>query len=115
MGAEQQAESSGKPARSFGLSHIGVAGGVVAAMVMLQPVKDFFYTREEGKSTEARLQKVEQALVDLSKELREGQDKNADRMVAAIAEQDRRMEQRFSGLETSLNRNIELLFKSQKR
>jgi len=102
-----------KPKGRHTLSYLGLAGGVASAMVMLQPVKDFFYTREEGRSVEHRMEKVENALIDMNKNFNESQSKNADRLMQALAEQDRRNDARFTSLENSLNRNIELLLRRE--
>ena len=109
--SEQSGDKGTKSVNKFNLAHLGIAGGVVSAMVMLQPVKDFFYTREEGNSVEMRVEKVEHAILALSTQMREQQEKSTDRMVNALAEQDRRLEARFSSLETSLNRTVELLLR----
>lgn len=102
-----------KPKQRHTLSYLGLAGGVVSAMVMLQPVKDFFYTREEGRSVEHRMAKVEDAVKDLGKELGDSQQRNSDKLMTALGEQDRKMDARFTSLENSINRNIELLLRRE--
>ncbi len=82
-------------------------------MVMLQPIKDWFYTREEGRSAELRIEKVERAIIDLSKEMRDSQRENTDRITSALADQERRAGERLLSLENSVNRNIELLLRQQ--
>lgn len=110
---DDSSDSSPKAARKLNLSHAGVAGGVMAAMVMLQPVKDFFYTREEGRAVEQRVSVTELAIKELGKEFRDGQAANAELLRQAMAEQNRNMDTKFNNLETSLTRTIELVMKQQ--
>lgn len=100
-------------ARRLGISHLGIAGGVVAAMLTIQPVKDFLYTREEGTAVENRVTRVEQTLTNLTEVVRTGQEKNLERVTDALRDQDLRMDSKLNNLETSLNRNIELLLRRE--
>lgn len=118
--ADAQPMESNSKVPKVQLSHIGLAGGLTAAILMLNPVKQFFYTREEGHATELRVEKTEAGVnelrVSLDKmraELQEQQNKNTDRILQGMSDRDQRVENRFNSLENSLNRNIEMLLRRE--
>lgn len=58
--------------KTVSLTHrqLGISGGVVAAMLILNPVKQWFFTREEGVAQSREIQELRADEADHFKELR---------------------------------------------
>lgn len=91
------------------------AGGLAAALAILSPVKDFFYTRDEAAALVHRVASVETSQKELRRELVEVIDKGADRVIASINEKDQRTNQRMDKLEDKIDNRINSLEASQRR
>lgn len=119
--SEQQSVSGNKSAK-FGIKHVGLAGGLVAAMYILEPAKKFFFTREEGDANKARIERVETQVEELNKQMRdiptraeiaEMLSKSTEIITQSIIEKDQRTTARMENLEQSMNRWIELLLRDR--
>jgi len=83
-----------------------IAGGtVVAAILLIQPLKDFFYTREEGQAQQAAIKELQIRLESHQAELTRRMERSSDKIVDQIQQAEERLTKQFDGVE----RRIETL------
>lgn len=94
-------------ALSLSRKQVGVGASIVAAILILNPVKEWFFTREEGKAQSDRIAHVESSLKDLSTQI----DSRTEAILIQLKERDQRilhdtdkLERRIETLEASRTR-----------
>jgi hypothetical protein len=65
--------------------HLGIGGGVIAAMLTLSPIKEWFFTREEGVSQSKEITELKASQIENLRVLRESQSKQFDEVKDLIA------------------------------
>lgn len=100
------------------VSHLGIAGGLVAALAIVDPVKNFFWTREEGLADRSRIERLEKMSerfleIPTRPELAALLNQSTDRITQSVTERDLRNNSRIDQLEQTFNRRIDLLLQDK--
>lgn len=74
---------------------VGV-GSLAAMLILLQPVKDFFYTREEGNALEKRVEKLEENYSELVLKIDNSSQQIRTDISARIDSMERNLNNRFN-------------------
>lgn len=77
--------------------HLGVGSVLVAAIMVLNPVKEWFFTRDEGLAQAARIERLEQSIIQAKTEIIE---RIKESEVRSMKNQER-IEKRIDRLEAS--------------
>lgn len=64
--------------------HLGVGGVLVAAIMVLNPIKEWFFTREEAVAQGQRIERLEVSVLDLKDELTRRLERNSDKIIEQI-------------------------------
>lgn len=97
-----------KTRRTISLTHkqAGTGLGVIGAIALVAQLKGAFITREEGDSVKEQIAEVKLAIVELKVEVKSGHedmvrrlDRNADKLLERIKEDNARNENRILNLE----------------
>lgn len=104
-------EQEPKIKKTVTLTHrqLGLGGGVLAAIMTLSPMKEWFFTRDEGKAQIERLDKTEVAIKELKADLNAKIDKSTEMIIDSVKEaRDQsykdadRLERRVDSIEVAL-------------
>ena len=85
-------EDEEKPKKNIELTkgQLGFGSVVVMAIMILNPVKEWFFTREEGRSQAAQIAELQHDLATNKEELTRRLERNTDKILEAIKESEGR-------------------------
>lgn len=94
-----------EPKKSINISkgQLGFGSVIVMAIMILNPIKEWFYTREEGKAQQVQIAALQTELVNTREELTRRLERNADKIIGTIKD----AEARSSKAEERLDRRID--------
>lgn len=78
---------------------VGVGSAILAAILILNPVKEWLFTREEGLAQTEKIHHLELQLVSTREELTRRLERNADRIIERIKETEDRVSQNQDRIE----------------
>lgn len=81
------------------------AGGIIAAILTIQPLKEAFITREEGKAQADKINELQASIDKTKDELTRSIERNSDKVIERLTE----AEERVSKTVDTLERRIESL------
>lgn len=71
---------------SFTHKQLGVGGSIVAAIMVLSPVKTWFFTREEGLASAEKIAHVEASIQEMKQDLTRRLERSTDKIMDRIKE-----------------------------
>lgn len=78
--------------------------GIVSAILILQPVTEMFYTRNEAKAQAEQIQAIHTALIETKDELTRRLERNSDKIIERINESEARATRSMDKLEGRVER-----------
>lgn len=79
-------------------------GGLIGAILLLQPVKDLFYTRDEATLQSQRVERMELAVMALEARLTEKMNRNTDKIIERLGEAEARTVKTSERLEARIDK-----------
>lgn len=78
---------------------IVVGGAIIAALAILQPLKDWFVTREEGQAQDQRIAVLQHVIEETRIELTRTMERNTDKIIDRLNESEGRAQKNLEKLE----------------
>lgn len=91
------------------LKHMGVGGSIVAALIFLTPVKNWFYTREEGTALTKSVDEIKSVIISESKESTRQMERKADKIMELLKESETRVQRNIDHDNDLQNTRIQTL------
>lgn len=111
---ESEKDSASKIRKTVSLTHgqLGAGGAIIAALMVLQPLKDWVYTRDEANLQLAaqtqRIERIEVSLASYNEDMVRRLERNTDKIIERLKETEERLarsqgviERRVESLEAS--------------
>lgn len=96
---------------SISKSQLGFGSAIVMAIMILNPVKEWFFTREEGRAQAEQIAQLRVDLAETKDELTRRLERNADKIIEQIKDS----EERSAKNQERIERRVEMLEASAKR
>ena len=92
---------------------LGIGTGIAGLLIALTPIKEWFFTREEGVSLHQQIVKISNDMSTAKEEMLHGQERLADKIIERFKEAEDRENKMVDRLERRLD-NLELLERTGK-